>query len=72
MYHKVYLDNPTHWWVNVDNFYRQMHELRNKKVVYLNDYDPNDPECVVITFDGVYQNIVEYAAPILAKFSYPF
>lgn len=72
MYHKVGLESPTMWWVTVNNFYDQMFELQTKKVVYLADYNPNDENQVVITFDGVYQNILQYAAPIMQKFGYPF
>ncbi len=72
MYHKIYPDCPTLWWVSVDSFYRQMCEIQHKKIVYLDDYNPNDPEHVVITFDGVYENVCKFALPILKKFKYPF
>lgn len=72
MYHKVSLDSPTMWWVDVNHFYRQMVELSSKKVVYLEDYDPRDQSQVVITFDGIYKNILEFALPILQQFGYPF
>jgi glycosyltransferase involved in cell wall biosynthesis len=72
MYHKVDIESPTIWWVSVDNFYRQMLELGSKQVVYLNDYDPHNPNHVVITFDGVYRNVLKYAAPILQELNYPF
>ncbi|MEH1992333.1 glycosyltransferase [Nostoc sp.] len=72
MYHKIYLESPTIWWVTVDDFYRQMLELKHKKVVYLDEYNPSDPEHIVITFDGVYKNVLDYAAPILDEFNYPF
>jgi glycosyltransferase involved in cell wall biosynthesis len=72
MYHKVALESPTIWWVSVDNFYRQMLELGSKQVVYLNDYDPQNPRHVVITFDGVYKNVLKYAAPILKELNYPY
>ncbi|MDB9527020.1 glycosyltransferase [Oscillatoria sp. CS-180] len=72
MYHKVHLETPTMWWVSVDNFYRQMLALQASKVVYLDDYDPTDSKQVVITFDGIYRNVLMYAAPILQKFGYPF
>lgn len=72
MYHKVFIENPTIWWVDTDNFYRQMSELQNKNVVYLDDYNPEDPNHCVITFDGVYNNILTFAGPILHKFGYPF
>lgn len=72
MYHKVYPNSPTMWWVDINNFYRQMHEISNKEVVYLEDYDVNNKNQVVITFDGVYKNILEFALPILKHFKYPF
>ncbi|MDX6182228.1 glycosyltransferase [Flavobacterium sp. Fl-77] len=72
MYHKIHPDTPTMWWVSVNEFYRQMVELSNKKVVYLNDYDCKNENHVVITFDGIYKNIYEYALPILKHFNYPF
>lgn len=72
MYHKVHPDTPSIWWVTVNDFYRQMSELKNRKVVYLDEYDSSDPDQVVITFDGIYKNVVEYALPILKHFNFPF
>ncbi|MBP8718918.1 MAG: glycosyltransferase, partial [Candidatus Atribacteria bacterium] len=72
LYHKIYLESPTVFWIDVDNFYRQMCEIEHKKVVYLSEYDPKDEDQIVITFDGIYKNVLEYAAPILNKFGYPF
>ena len=72
LYHKVYLENLSPYWVNVDNFYRHMYEISNKEIVYLDDYDVMNSNQVVITFDGVYRNILEFAAPILKKHGYPF
>lgn len=72
MYHKVHAEAATIWWVAADAFHRQMLELRNRKVVYLDDYNPADPQQVVITFDGVYQNVLQFAAPLLHKLGYPF
>lgn len=71
-YHKVHPEAKTIWWVTPDSFYRQMSDLRSKKVVYLDDYDPADENQVVITFDGVYKEIWKYAVPILRHFGYPF
>jgi lipopolysaccharide biosynthesis protein/glycosyltransferase involved in cell wall biosynthesis len=71
-YHKVYPEAKTIWWVTPDSFYRQMSDLRSKKIVYLDDYDPADENQVVITFDGVYKDIWKYAVPILQHFGYPF
>jgi GT2 family glycosyltransferase/peptidoglycan/xylan/chitin deacetylase (PgdA/CDA1 family) len=72
MYHKVDVKAPTMWWVDVSSFYRQMCLLKGYRVVYLDDYDPEDADQVVITFDGVYKNVLEYAAPIMSDFHYPF
>lgn len=72
LYHKIDLEAKTVWWVDVDSFYRQMLDLKSKKVVYLDDYDPDDEEQVVITFDGVYENVYKYAVPILERFGYPY
>jgi|GEM_PF-310202 len=72
MYHKVAPESPTMWWVTADDFRRQMLELRGRKIVYLDDYDPKDPRHVVITFDGIYQNVLKFAAPTLKEMGYPF
>ena len=72
LYHKVFLEPLTEWWVSVDTFNRQMCALSAYDVVSLDDYDCNNPRHVVITFDGVYENIFEYALPILKKWGYPF
>ncbi|MDE4912797.1 polysaccharide deacetylase family protein [Methylobacterium sp. 092160098-2] len=71
-YHKIYPVAKTHWWLTVDKFYQQMAALQSYNVVLLDEYDPNDPSHVVITFDGVYDNVLEHALPILRQFSYPF
>lgn len=72
MYHKISPDTPTMWWVSVNDFYRQMFEISNKEIVYLDDYNPENPNQVVITFDGIYKNVLDYALPVLQKFNYPF
>lgn len=72
MYHKVHPNTPSMWWVSVNDFYRQMSEIAHKKVVYLEDYDVNDPTQVVITFDGIYKNVLEFALPIMQHYNYPF
>jgi len=72
MYHKVFPTSPSEWWVTVDQFHRQMWELQSRQVVYLDDYDSSNRDQAVITFDGVYSNVLRYAAPILSKFGYPF
>ena len=72
LYHKVAPETPSIWWVSVDNFDRQMADLQGKDVVLLDDYDPSNPRHVVITFDGIYENVWQYAFPILRKWNYPF
>jgi glycosyltransferase involved in cell wall biosynthesis len=72
LYHKVHPIQRSEWWVTVDTFYRHMLDLQDRKVVYLADYDPTDASQVVITFDGVYHNVLEFAVPIMEKFGYPF
>lgn len=71
-YHKIHPDPKTKWWVTPDSFYLQMQDLRSRKVVYLDEYNPLDPSQCVITFDGVYDNVWKYAIPILKHFGYPF
>lgn len=41
-------------------------------MILLDEYDPNNPDHVVITFDDVYENVYQYAAPILKKFGYRY
>ncbi|MGE0312629.1 MAG: glycosyltransferase [Lautropia sp.] len=72
LYHKVYPEAKTVWWVDVERFHRDLVALRSRKVVYLDDYDPADPDHAVITFDGIYRNVLEFAAPLLRDFGYPF
>jgi GT2 family glycosyltransferase len=72
LYHKIFPEAKTIWWVTPNAFYLQMLDLQNKKVVYLDDYDASDPDQYVITFDGVYDNLWKYAVPILQHFGYPF
>ena len=72
LYHKVAVSSPTPWWVTVDDFNRQMAGLVNKEVVYLSEYDPANEDQVVITFDGVYANVLQYAVPVLEQRGYPF
>ena len=72
MYHKIALEAPTLWWVTADAFWLQMEQLLRYTVVPLSNYDPLNPRHVVITFDGVYENVYTYALPILRRFGYPF
>lgn len=72
LYHKVDQTAPTTWWVTADRFFEQMHALQDRTVVLLDEYDPVNRNHVSITFDGVYANVLRYAAPILRQFEYPF
>lgn len=72
MYHKIYPESPTAWWVTVNRFWSQMEQLRRFDVVSLRDYQSDNPRHAVITFDGCYENVFVYAFPILKKFGYPF
>jgi peptidoglycan/xylan/chitin deacetylase (PgdA/CDA1 family) len=72
MYHKVDAEVRTMWWVSADSFRAQMYALKRYKVVSLDDYDPGNGHQVVITFDGVYENVYRFAFPILKEFGYPF
>lgn len=72
MYHKVHPVRKTEWWVTVDAFDRQMAALCEFDVVYLDDYDPQNPRHAAISFDGVYADLVPYALPILRKWGHPF
>ncbi len=71
-YHKIHPTPKTHWWITVDRFYRQMAALQSYDVVPLDRYDASDPNQAVITFDGVYDNILAHALPVMRQFSYPF
>jgi GT2 family glycosyltransferase len=71
-YQKIDLISPSIYCVTVDRFYQQMLELQHKEVVYLDDYNPQNSNHVVITFDGLYKNTLAYATPILKSFNYPF
>jgi len=72
LYHKVHPVMKSEWWVTVDTFHRQMLDLQGRRVVFLDDYDPHDPSHAVITFDGIYRNVLEFAVPVMEKFGYPF
>ncbi|GHV96305.1 hypothetical protein AGMMS50293_26250 [Spirochaetia bacterium] len=49
-----------------------MLSIRKKNVVHLNNYNPDDENQVVITFDDGYKEIIKYALPVLKYFNYPF
>lgn len=73
-YHKVSSETPTKWWVSADSFFRQLSELKclGLPVLSLDEYLSREREGVVITFDGVYDCVYQYAFPILKYFDFPF
>lgn len=71
-YHKISFIINDKITVNVWNFIRQMYAIRNKTVVYLDDYDMNDNNQVVLRFDDGYKSVLKYAVPVLKFFGYPF
>ena len=73
LFHKVDLKAPTPQWVTVDFFLKKMREIQNRGLVVVPLSKYRDPlREVVLTFDGVYENIYWYAFPILKKYNYPF
>ncbi|MFE8643478.1 glycosyltransferase [Sphingomonas sp. NCPPB 2930] len=72
LYHKVAPTAPTQWWVTADAFDRQLADLAGYEVVHLDAYDSGNPRHVAITFDGVYENVYQFAFPLLKKWGYPF
>jgi peptidoglycan/xylan/chitin deacetylase (PgdA/CDA1 family) len=73
-YHKVDLEISSKWWVSPDAFYRQILEIVTNgiPIVDLDEYVKRGKKGVVITFDGVYENVYRYAFPILKHFKVPF
>lgn len=71
-YHKISFIKNDKITVNVWNFIRQMYAIRKKTVVYLDDYDMNDNNQVVLRFDDGYKSVLKYAVPVLKLFGYPF
>jgi GT2 family glycosyltransferase/peptidoglycan/xylan/chitin deacetylase (PgdA/CDA1 family) len=71
-FHKVAAISKSFWWIENDDFYRILNELEGSQFVYLDDYDPKNDQHVVITFDGPYSVILEYAAPELHRRGIPF
>lgn len=72
LFHKVDANAPTQWWVTADAFDRQLADLAGYDVVSLAAYDPGNARHVVITFDGVYENVFQFAFPLLKKRGYCF
>jgi glycosyltransferase involved in cell wall biosynthesis/peptidoglycan/xylan/chitin deacetylase (PgdA/CDA1 family) len=71
-YHKVDIARKTKWYVSANCFERQLAALAGRRAVYLDDYDPADPGQFVLTFDGIYDEIVRFALPLLKRRGLPF
>jgi len=54
------------------DFFLKMLSLKRKEIVYLDSYNPDDKNQIVITFDDGYKEIIKYAIPVLKFFNYPF
>lgn len=73
MYHKIDIVTPSRWWVSVAKFEYQIRTLRKEnEFVFLDDYDIDAPQQVVLTFDDGYENVYRHAFPILKKYGIPF
>jgi peptidoglycan/xylan/chitin deacetylase (PgdA/CDA1 family) len=71
-YHKIAgasFDNMT---VDVEHFKKQMNAVRCRQIVYLDEYDPSNPNHVVIRFDDGFKDLTTYALPILREYKYKF
>lgn len=71
MYHKVDIVTPTMWWVTPDALARQLEELHDRQVVFLDDYVSPATQAV-ITFDDAYENVARLALPVLEAARVPF
>lgn len=71
-FHKIAESSKTPWYLSSDRFRSLLTRLSGKEVVYLDDYDPDNGNHVVISFDGVYKDIVRHGAPYLQSRGMPF
>jgi glycosyltransferase involved in cell wall biosynthesis len=71
-FHKVAINTPTIWWISNDKFVSILDSLATKKFTYLDDYDQFAEDQVVITFDGPYACILDFAVPELHRRGIPF
>lgn len=47
-------------------------KIKHKRIVFLDEYNPDDKTQVVLRFDDGYLNIYKYVAPILKLFNFKF
>ena len=71
-YHNIDKRSTNYGTVDVIHFEKQIKSLMDKKFVSLKDYDPKNPNHVVIRFDDGYKGVINYALPILKKYNLPF
>ena len=71
-FHKVSNRVESPWFVSSDYFRNFLTRISSKQVVYLDDYDPSNDSHVVISFDGVYEDVVTFALPYLVDRALPF
>jgi peptidoglycan/xylan/chitin deacetylase (PgdA/CDA1 family) len=72
MYHNVDAIAHNVWWVTPETFRKQLATLRKFDFVYLDDYDPSNPDHVVLTIDDGYENIYQHGFPLLKCEAIPF
>ncbi len=66
-FHKVARNSPTKWWISNDKFSSILDELAGRNFTCLDNYNPLAIDQVVITFDGPYACILDFAAPELSR-----
>ena len=72
MYHHIGEKDNDENYMPEEKFLNDISLLKNKDLVYLSEYDPNDPNQVVITFDDAYTDILFFAVPLLSQYKIPF
>lgn len=71
-YHKINKPIQDTTTILPHKFFIDMLGLIGKKVVHLDEYNPNDPKNVALTFDDGTRDFLKYALPILKFFHYPY
>lgn len=72
MYHNIDAVAHSVWWVTPEILERQLAALRKFDFVYLDDYDPSNPDQVVLTIDDGYENVYRHGFPLLKRAAIPF
>lgn len=71
-FHKVSYLEKSPWWITHDKFLDILDDLHAKKFVFLDDYLPSDEAQVVLSFDGPYACLLDFALPELNERGIPF